>query len=411
MLPGSIYHQTPLNTSAVTRAELNIESKVRSNPLAWNGQFSPQLIQTLLREYTTPGMCVFDPFLGSGTVLLEAGRMQLAAGGAEINPAAISLAQTYRFINMPLASRQEHIAQLTRQLSHELLDAYPLFQQPTDNPSLQRRLVRLLSHIENPWQAQLLETLITLLDFFKADVSPDKIFAIWDKLSKIVLGLPFSEQQIAVYHADARQTPLRNAGIDFLITSPPYINVFNYHQQYRASMEALNWDLLHIAKSEIGANRKHRGNRFLTVIQYCLDIALTLAEGVRICCPNARMIFIVGRESTVRGARIYNGEIVAEVAYRALGLSPLLRQERMFVNRFGKQIYEDILHFNVSHYTLPDFLNVARQVASDTLQATYPIAPPEAQDDIKSALAAAATVAPSPIFRAEKISVPAQEKV
>lgn len=32
-----------------------------------------------------------------------------------------------------------------------------------------------------------------------------------------------------------------------LITSPPYINVFNYHQKYRRSVEALGYDVLAIA--------------------------------------------------------------------------------------------------------------------------------------------------------------------
>jgi len=47
-------------------------------------------------------------------------------------------------------------------------------------------------------------------------------------------------------------------------------------------MEALSWNVLKVAKSEIGSNRKHRSNRFLTVIQFCLDIAQTFNEMVRV---------------------------------------------------------------------------------------------------------------------------------
>jgi adenine-specific DNA methylase len=89
ILPSEIYQRTPLNKSEIPQSDLNIENKTRSNPLAWNGQFSPQLIQVLLSTYAESGLSIFDPFLGSGTVLLEADRAGLAACGTEINPAAI----------------------------------------------------------------------------------------------------------------------------------------------------------------------------------------------------------------------------------------------------------------------------------------------------------------------------------
>ena len=59
--------------------------------------------------------------------------------------------------------------------------------------------------------------------------------------------------------------------VDLVITSPPYINVFNYHQNYRAILEVLGFDLLKVAESEIGQPAKNRANRFRTVVQYTLN--------------------------------------------------------------------------------------------------------------------------------------------
>lgn len=98
------------------------------------------------------------------------------------------------------------------------------------------------------------------------------------KLSVLVRRLPFLQQPIRALLSDARRLPLPSDSIDFILTSPPYINVFNYHQNYRRSAEMLDWDLLHIARSEIGSNRANRGNRFLTVIQYCLDMCAVVKE-------------------------------------------------------------------------------------------------------------------------------------
>jgi len=407
LLPSGIYHQVPLDTSEIPQSDLNIEDKMRSNPLAWTGQFSPQLVQVLLAKYADGGTRVFDPFLGSGTVLLEAGRAGLAACGTEINPAAVYLSQTYRFINMPPALRHRHLEAVQMLLKHHFFNRFPLFQahrgvpQEGDRAKTPLSPAELLSLVQERPQQQLLETLITLLNLRDSDVAIDDLFATWSRLSRLVASLPYSEEPIEVYLADARKTPLADGSVNLVVTSPPYINVFNYHQQYRAAVEALNWHLLRIAQSEIGSNRKHRGNRFLTVIQYCLDMAQTFHELARVCRPEARLIFIVGRESTVRGTPIFNGEIVAEIAHRALKFRLLLRQERVYLNRFGQHIFEDVLHFSPPMSGVPaDFIANAREIARTVLESAHPIAPEKARDDIKTAIEKLETVSPSPLFEA-----------
>jgi len=101
----------------------------------------------------------------------------------------------------------------------------------------------------------------------------------------------------------------------------------------------------------------------------------------------------------VRGTPFFNGEIVAEVAHRALGFDLILKQERVFLNRFGQSIFEDILHFSPPASD-PDklFLAHARKVAQDVLEAAYSVTSDEAKEGIKSALANIGQVRPSPIF-------------
>ena len=57
---------------------------------------------------------------------------------------------------------------------------------------------------------------------------------------------------------------------------------------------------------------------------------------------------MLGRESSVRGTRFFNGELVTEIAVQSVGLEIERRQERMFGNRYGTKIYEDILHFRAT---------------------------------------------------------------
>jgi hypothetical protein len=274
-----------------------------------------------------------------------------------------------------------------------------------NSEDLKSTVINLINRVNDRLEIHIIEALVTLLDFYQPDLSVDKIHKVWSDLKQTILNLPFSEKALTVFHADARCVPLPNSSVNLVITSPPYINVFNYHQQYRASMEALNWDLLKIAKSEIGSNRKHRSNRFLTVIQYCLDITQSFQELTRICHPTARLIFVVGRESRVRGTPFGNGEIVVEIATRGLGFSLTMKQERVFQNRFGKDIYEDILHFSLPTDTDQEnrnMLETSRQISKDILEAAYHLAPDEAKRDIESAIGHISKVCPSPIFNLHK---------
>jgi len=49
------------------------------------GKFVPQLVEVFLRRYFRPGGCVYDPFCGSGTTLVEANAYGLDAVGCDVS--------------------------------------------------------------------------------------------------------------------------------------------------------------------------------------------------------------------------------------------------------------------------------------------------------------------------------------
>lgn len=404
VLQSSILHQIPINDRNISQKLLNIENKNRSNIFSWKGQFSPQFVEILLKKYSNQDSIIFDPFLGSGTVIYEASKLGLQAYGTEINPSAFILSRLYQFINILSCQRQEIIEIFINKLNQKIPDtSLPLFNSINAHYSLEeikQKMFDLGQDFSNsPLLKTFYEALIILLDFDNKKLDISNIYSQTNKLASLILNLPYSEKEIKIYHADSRQTPLKDSRVNFVITSPPYINVFNYHQQYRKSAEFLGWNILDIAKSEIGSNRKHRSNRFLTVIQYCLDIALTFQEILRICAPNSRIIFVVGKESNIRGVSFFNGELVAEIAYQILGLDLILRQERAFMNRFGKTIKEDILHFN-SIKINPKVLNLieVKHLAIKFLELAYLKANNDVTSDIKSAISMIDKVNPSPNY-------------
>lgn len=392
----SYLESTPLDRDEIPPARLNIENKARSNLFPWNGQFSPQFVEALLERYANQETKIIDLFCGSGTVLAEASRLGLAATGLEINPAAYILARTYSFCNVSPTHRQNALDAVESRLKDVLLKGWPFFMSPDNKPVgvYQKELIS-LHEKSTIAEKKILEPLIILADFFKG-VDSQKLAKTWGKLRQVIEALPYKANPIDVIHGDARFLDFHNQ-FDLVLTSPPYINVYNYHQQYRASAEALGWDLLEVARTEIGSNRKHRGNRFLTVTQYCLDLALALHSLWAATSENARLIFVLGRESRVRGIQFLNGEIAARLAVDAVGYRLLLRQERVFTNRFGQRIYEDILHFTKGQSLLAGSQEQAREVALFILQQALTHASEQSvRDDLVDAIEKVTIVSPSP---------------
>lgn len=352
----TIFEKIPIDKISISQGELDIDNKTRSNLFAWNGQFSPQFVEALLNHYAQDGDVVIDPFAGSGTTLCEAARKGISAYGMELNASAYYMAKTYELANKSLPDREvliDTVEQILTTISKtdEIL--------PTITRAIQQNNPSALS--------ALLSTLIILIDLFNNELSISLLHTKWTGLKKTVLEIPFSTAQIKVDMGDSRKLGCNSGEATLLITSPPYINVFNYHQKYRRSVEALGYDVLAIAKNEFGSNRKNRGNRLLTVIQYCMDMALSIKEAMRVCCQNARMIYVVGRESNVLGYSFCNSRLIFEIATEIFQLPFLLRQERAFKNRFGQVIYEDILHFEntkmENFLSEEDIENAARSIA------------------------------------------------
>jgi len=388
----------PIDRTTIPQYRLDIAGKTRSNLMPWKGQFSPQLVYALISEFSVDGQFVVDPFVGSGTTLVEAARLNRKAFGTEINPAAFNMAAIYRFINFAPPKR----AALLRQCHSALVDQLDpgilvKRRAPPSDEQTKSKLLDVLDGQKDPDFRLLLEALIVRLDLDQPGLNPDRVFATWERLRATIQGLPYCERSIDLAHGDGRALPLKPNVADLVLTSPPYINVFNYHQQYRGSVESLGWDLLRVARSEIGSNRKFRGNRFLTVVQYCIDMAQVFRELHRICNDLGRVIFVVGRESNVRKTPFFNGDLVTKIAVACEGFRYVLRQERIFKNKFGLSIVEDILHFapaNASHRCDVSPLDVARDALIDAQKQ----APTESQCDLKAAIDGVDSVSASPLY-------------
>lgn len=401
----------PVDRDSVPQERLDVRERERKSLYPWRGQFSPGLVDLLLGIYAREDTIILDPFVGSGTTLFEAASRGLECHGTEINPAAVQLASMAKFVNLRKPVRKEVF-----DLAEDLLEVYvgnflpaTLFRAHTEDTTVVSVEVAARQMLNEAAGDELLHSLLATSVMLAmgdgAILEAETLYDAYFKNRAIVSKLRFSPRVCEVYLADARTLPLPGAKIDLVITSPPYINVFNYHQNYRKAMESMGWRLLEIAPSEIGSNRKHRGNRFMTVVQYCMDIVRAFVELKRVLKPEGVLISVVGRESRVRGIPFYNGQLLALSAISGSGFRLEKWQERKFVNRFGKAIYEDVLTLRPDG-KLANEEGIGRRIGVLALKnALKDTTEKEIRSDVEQAIALSERIQPSQDFFASRPTV------
>jgi hypothetical protein len=277
------------------------------------GKFIPQLVDVFLRRYFRPGDCVYDPFVGSGTTLIESnvygasaigcdisafncllsrvktqkyslGQLELALRGALeqarhttdavtieeasdwlrawFAPAALRELLAYECVaNLTLADEVYDVARVVlsraarsaRQTTHFDLD-FP--REPRTSPYWCYKHRRTCTPVEEA-------------EKFLRRYTADTVRRIRD-FSEIR-----TESPVSVIHGDAQSVdlPQRPTGI---ITSPPYPGLIDYHEQHRYAYELLR--LPDQRTAEIGAAETGTSRRAID----------TYANGIVAVLRNAR---------------------------------------------------------------------------------------------------------------------------
>lgn len=365
------------------RQKLNLVDKVRTSRFAWRGQFSPELIEYLLDTFFREAKTIYDPFSGSGTVLFEASLKGKTSFGSEINPAAWCLSSTI------------HLNRLSELEIKKLINRIDVF---FSGIKISEEIVNLV-RVSNDRDLKSAATAILLSGTGNStEIDLKKILKAKEGFIQFLKEIHQYKGVAYSYLEDSRATSLQSNSIEGVITSPPYINVFNYHQNYRPIMEKLGWSPLNVAKSEIGANRKFRQNRFLTVIQYAQDLGQTLNELARIMKDHALGVMVVGRESKVLGESFNNSRILEELFVAHPSFTFISSTERVFMNKFGQSIYEDLIVFIKTDSCMNLDIERAKQIGLSFLKAKLSQSKPENVELLSQAVSKGEFLQPSPLF-------------
>lgn len=357
---------SPQKSVALCQNRLNISNRSRSSRLPWRGQFSPELVEYLLDLSRSEISSVYDPFCGSGTVLYESLHFGFKAFGLEINPAAWHLS---------VLSRYSKLSADERLLVKFEINSFATFASNALDKVEDLKIQSIISNVLHNFSKLAISAIYILALGNKNYYSNISLKRAVTTVLELLNEIDQTQSVADCYLGDARNSPIADSSIDLVVTSPPYINVFNYHQNYRPAVENLGWNPLKAAPAEIGANRKNRSNRFLTVTQYCLDLHKTLADISRVLKPEARLIMVLGKTSNVLGTSFENGEIIRRLLSDIGGFKIESQQSRSFINRFGEEIEEDLFfaiktkgNFNTNYSPLEialDLLRVGKKSVSE----------------------------------------------
>lgn len=318
-------------------------------------KFIPQIPDTLMRELSNEGDTVADIFCGSGTTLVEAMLLNRNAVGFDANPLAclISTAKTTRFARgdelllADLIAKSEDLADNIANAGKTLFQPSGAFRSGAPRPSgnvldfwFEPFVVEELAEIVSRCRALSSEAArtVSLVAFSsivvavsKQDsdtryVRREKNIAPGETMSRFARALKSSITAVdefsgrirkgvscEIIHANILDRPA-GPSFDLMVCSPPYPNAFSYHLYHMTRMLWLGMDQPKFKRDEIGSHRKYsaKGANGATA-QTFRDEMRTILGWLRAHLKRGGFACFVVGDSTIRGERVDNADIISEV--------------------------------------------------------------------------------------------------
>jgi hypothetical protein len=332
------------------------------------GKYIPQLVEVFLERYFRPGDCVYDPFVGSGTTLVEANVYGADAIGCDISAfnslltrvktqkyalGALDLGlrttleqarQTAEVVRVADASRwlrTWYAAQALRELlGYECVGSSTLDGNVYDVArvvlSRAARSARQTPHydldfprkpVTKPYwchkHRRMCAPVGEAMKFLRRYTS--------DTVKRIrAFADVRTERCVDVIHGDARviDLPQRPTGI---ITSPPYPGLIDYHEQHRYAYELLG--LPDLRDHEIGAATSGTSRR--AIGDYVESVAATFRNARLQMDSDAPVIIVVNDRRDLYGEILERAGLILEQRLR--------RHVNRRTGRRAGEFFEDVL--------------------------------------------------------------------
>ena len=325
----TITPRTPLETLNLNWREKDLPERIRTKHVhrlhPYLGKFIPQLVEVFLRKFQPIAVC--DPFVGSGTTLVEASTLGINAIGCDISAfnCLIARVKTGDYdVDLLEYEINDILARSVTGQPYRLMEKGPLYH-PSEflrawfAPTALKSLLTYQSFIKEYTYSDVLSLILSRaarsarltthfdLDFpKKPQLGPYKCYKhgrtckptqdsaqFLKRYSKDAIRRirEFSElrSNVAISIINGDTTKVTFPRHDLVVTSPPYVGLIDYHEQHRYAYELLG--LPWRETSEIGGARNGGSKR--AVREYVEKMIASFQNVRRSLIPSGRMVVIV----------------------------------------------------------------------------------------------------------------------
>ncbi len=290
----------------------------------YKGKFHPQMIRALMNIIKIQnGETLFDPFVGSGTAVLEAQILGVNAIGLDISPLCVLISKV----------KTESVDVLDEIKKYK--DFY-LFKKGGKEPSDERvrnfyKVAEMMAHSDQSRRGKNFES------SFVSDAL--KMIASVEDYSNAIKKHNLKIGKTKILEGDTRKINLKDESVDGIITSPPYSIALNYVANDAHSLKALGYDLDKIKEDFIGV----RGTGLNKFELYDKDMEKAYSEMYRVLKRDKYCVVVIGNV-TFQGQEINTTQNVVDYCEK-IGFKTIKKMEKIIYGLYNVMQKEYILIF------------------------------------------------------------------
>jgi hypothetical protein len=304
---------------------------------SYAARLHPHTAGTLIERLSADGETVMDPFMGSGTVLVEARLLGRRAFGTDLNPLSVDLAHLKARGTTP-EERQLLLEASERVVEHaeerritkagpterygkedlELFDIHVLLELDglrkgisLERPGFAREALKLvLSSIlvkvsKKPGDTVERTAPRRLASGFSIRLFGNKTEELARRLDEYNSMLPPNAPECRTAVDDARRLQnIKPASVNLVVTSPPYPGVYDYARHHAARLRWLGLDEVTFESGEIGARRHTRAlSRDAALDRWAEDFCAALSAIRRSLARGGAAVLVLARQGALRQRR------------------------------------------------------------------------------------------------------------
>ncbi len=290
----------------------------------YKGKFHPQMIRALMNIIKIQnGETLFDPFVGSGTAVLEAQILGVNAVGLDISPLCVLISKV----------KTESVDALDEIKKYK--DFY-LFKKGAKETSDERvknfyKVAEMMAHSDQSRRGRNFES------SFISDAL--KMIASVEDYGNAIKKHNLKIGKTKILEGDARKINLKDESADGIITSPPYSIALNYVANDAHSLQALGYNLNQIKEDFIGV----RGAGLNKFKLYDKDMEKAYNEMYRVLKKGKYCVVIIGNV-TFQGQEIDTTQNVLKYCEK-IGFKTIKKMAKIIYGLYNVMQKEYILIF------------------------------------------------------------------